>query len=435
MSRYEYENDHDDDRYEIDDHYYTGTSASTTGSGYIEYDRDDYYTGTSASTTGSGYNEYVRDDYYIGSSTNNLNSNFAHGYQFLITDGTVAGITEIENGYAQQERLEYGETWSVNGNQVVKTETEHGFIQTSVYADVNGDGVYTKISQTYSPSTVSAATNAIALNSIQGGNDTDDQWYGSTSDDRYYGAVGNDSLHGAYGDDDLFGGNGDDDLYGDYGNDHLDGSNGNDHIYGGIGTDIAYFTGSYREYSLAQNSSGLVVSDSHLERDGIDTLEDVELLHFSDVTTIANYNSAGIFRFYNTDTGSHFYTGDQTEAENVLTTLQNFQYEGMAFTENNSSANAVDVYRFYNTETGTHFFTSSETEAHNIQLNLQNYNYEGVAYQAYSEPEAGTTALYRFFNTETGTHFYTANQTEMETVKVELAGTYNYEGVAYYVGQ
>lgn len=423
MSRHEYENDHDDDLYDQDDH-------------DDHYENDDHHTNTSTSISGYIHTENVSDDHYnTATSTNTLNDNYTHGYQFAIANGAVTGITEIEHGYAQQERVEYGETWTVNGNQVVKTEIEHGFTQTSVYADTNGDGIFTKISQTYSSSTVSAVTNPIALNSIQGGNDTDDQWSGGTSDDHYYGGVGDDSLNGAYGDDDLFGGNGDDDLYGDDGDDHIYGSNGNDHIYGGIGTDEAYFTGSYRDHFLTQNGSGLIISDNHLERDGTDYLEGVELLHFSDVTTIANYNNIGVYRFYNADTGSHFYTGDLAEAENVLTTLQSFQYEGMSFTENTSAANAVDVYRFYNTETGTHFFTSSETEVQHIQANLHNYNYEGVAYQAYGESGVGTTALYRFFNTETGTHFYTANQTEMEAVKVELAGTYNYEGVAYYVGQ
>lgn len=267
MSRHEYENDHDDDRYENDDH-----------------DDDHYYAGTSTGTSGSTHTENERDDYYTGTSTNTLNDNYTHGYQFAIANGAVTGITEIEHGYAQQERVEYGETWIVNGNQVVKTEIEHGFTQTSVYADTNGDGIFTKVSQSYSPLNTSAPSSAIAVNAIQGGNDTDDVWNGSTSEDHYYGSVGNDLLHGGYGDDDLFGGNDNDDLYGDDGDDHLYGSNGNDHLYGGAGTDDAHYEGSHSEYALMRASSGVQVVDNNSLRDGSDVLESVERIHFSDVS-------------------------------------------------------------------------------------------------------------------------------------------------------
>lgn len=95
----------------------------------------------------------------------------------------------------------------------------------------------------------------------------------------------------------------------------------------------------------------------------------------------------------------------------------------------------MDVHRFYNTQTGTHFFTSNEAEIGFITENLPAYKYEGKAYQAYSEAQTGTTALHRFYNSDSGIHFYTASQSEMETVKIELSGTYSYDGIAYYVGQ
>lgn len=278
MSRheYEYENDHDDDRYEIDDH---------DDDRYEIDDHDDhYYTGTSTSTSGYVYTENERENDYTVTSANTLNDNYTHGYQFAIANGAVTGITEIEHGYAQQERVEYGETWTVNGNQVIKTEIEHGFTQTSVYADTNGNGIFTKISQSYSPLNTSTPSNAIAVNAIQGGNDTDDVWNGSTSEDHYYGSVGNDLLHGGYGDDDLFGGNDNDDLYGDDGEDHLYGSNGNDHLYGGAGTDNAHYEGNRSEYALMRASSGVQVVDNHSLRDGSDVLESVERIHFSDVS-------------------------------------------------------------------------------------------------------------------------------------------------------
>ena len=258
---------------------------------------------------------------------------------------------------------------------------------------------------------------------------------GGQLSETYYGAAGDDSLRGEYGDDDLYGGNGDDSLYGGEGSDDLYGSSGDDHIYGGLGSDRAHFTGAHDEYDVLQSGTTQIIRDRQLLRDGSDSVEDVELLQFSDLTTILNYDNSGIYRFYNTQTGSHFYTGDKNEAENTLTTMPNFQYDGRAFSENQGLSNTVDVHRFYNTQTGTHFFTSNEAEIGFITENLPAYKYEGKAYQAYSEAQAGTTALHRFYNSDSGIHFYTASQSEMETVKIELSGTYSYDGIAYYVGQ
>lgn len=281
MSSHEYENDYDDDRYESADH----DDHDGRDDDRYEHDDDRYFTSPSTGTTGTIYTDNDSDsDHYTNTSTGTLNGNYVHGYQFTITNGAVTGIAEIEHGYTQHERIEYGETWSVNGNQVVKTETEHGFIQTSVYADTNGDGVYTKISQTYTPSTTSTTSNAVALNSIQGGSDTDDNWTGTTASDNYYGSVGDDELYGGNGDDNLYGGNDNDDLHGDDGDDHLYGSNGDDHLYGGNGSDDANYEGNYAEYALLQTSTVIQLADSNELRDGTDTLESIERVHFADVS-------------------------------------------------------------------------------------------------------------------------------------------------------
>lgn len=270
----------DDDRYESDDDRYgydDDNHISSTGTVYTDND-DVYEHGTGVISTGS---------------TGNSASPYVHGYQFSIVNGAVTGITEIEHGYAQQERIEYGETWTVSGNQIVKTEIEHGFTQTATYADVDGDGVFTKVSQTYTlPTTGTSSASPQALASIQGGNDTDDIWSGGSSSEVYYGAVGDDLLHGSFGNDDLYGGNDNDNLYGDEGDDHLIGSNGDDHIYGGSGTDEASYEGRFAEYSLARTATGIQLSDSDTLRDGDDVLESVERIHFEDVSVAFDADGA-----------------------------------------------------------------------------------------------------------------------------------------------
>ncbi|WP_395172603.1 trypsin-like serine protease [Roseibium alexandrii] len=148
------------------------------------------------------------------------------------------------------------------------------------------------------------------------------------------------------------------------------------------------------------------------------------------VTTVEN----AIYRFFNTDTGTHFYTASSAERDTVIANASSFSYEGVAFLSANSStdlSSLVNVYRFYNTQTGTHFYTSSEAEREDVTNNNAAFVYEGIAYQAYAGDTASNTALYRFFNTETGNHFYTAVDAERDSV--QTMGQFSYEGIAYYV--
>lgn len=149
--------------------------------------------------------------------------------------------------------------------------------------------------------------------------------------------------------------------------------------------------------------------------------------------TIGKYDASAVYRFFNLSTGTHFYSGDKGEVEHVLQTAPQFRFEGQAFSKSAPSADTIDVIRFFNTVTGAHFYTANAEEAQYIQANDPAFRHEGVAYQAYDTAVDGTTELYRFFNTETGTHFYTSNRAEMESVRVELAGTMNFEGTAFFV--
>ena len=48
------------------------------------------------------------------------------GYQFTILNGAVTAVYEIKNGRAKFEKMDHDETWSVEGANIIKTETEHG---------------------------------------------------------------------------------------------------------------------------------------------------------------------------------------------------------------------------------------------------------------------------------------------------------------------
>lgn len=229
-------------------------------------------------------------------------------------------------------------------------------------------------------------------------------------------------------------------LQGGAGNDTFSGGAGNDTLIGGLGNDSIALGGTHNDYVVdyVQGATGAVASyeiyDKH-GTDGIDSLAEIEWAQFSDATLeLSTLASSEVYRFFNTVNGVHFYTGSSIEAEIVKSTLAAYSFEGAAFQKiNDGSADAINVYRFYNTVQGAHFYTANAQEVAQIRSTLPEFAYEGVAYQAHSLLTDDTTPLYRFFNTATGTHFYTANEAEKNQVILTLAGTMNYEGVAFYV--
>lgn len=144
--------------------------------------------------------------------------------------------------------------------------------------------------------------------------------------------------------------------------------------------------------------------------------------------------AAPIYRFFNNQTGAHLLTKSVTERDTILNTLPQYRYEGPVFAAwQSTDTGLAPVYRFSNTRTGTHVFTISETERNHIQATMPWMTLEGAAYFAARTALPGTTALYRFYHLQRGFHFYTASISERDHLIANLAGTYRYEGVAYYV--
>lgn len=83
-------------------------------------------------------------------STASLGSSSAgqeNGYRIELSNGSLSAIYKVEHGRSTLKRADSDESWGLNGNQLVKTEQEHGVTQTTVYTDSNGDGVYTQQGQ------------------------------------------------------------------------------------------------------------------------------------------------------------------------------------------------------------------------------------------------------------------------------------------------
>lgn len=121
---------------------------------------------------------------------------------------------------------------------------------------------------------------------LAGGNDA---YYGDNNANTVLGGAGNDYIDGRGGDDVIDGGAGDDWILGRLGNDRLNGGAGNDlmrgaegddTLNGGEGSDTAAFEGAWKDYSIVQTASGVVVTDLVANRSGRDTVTGVERFEF-----------------------------------------------------------------------------------------------------------------------------------------------------------
>ena len=143
-----------------------------------------------------------------------------------------------------------------------------------------------------------------------------------------------------------------------------------------------------------------------------------------------------VYRFYNKEHGSHFYTASTSERDIVLSSQSDeYLLEGTAYSVNTlNPANNAPLYRFYNKVNGTHFYTASEDEKNNvIATSGKIYTYDGPAYNVSLTPAPSATTVYRFYNRASGTHFYTASPAERDSIIAKLSEAYSLEGVAFYL--
>ncbi|MDH4140810.1 MAG: Ig-like domain-containing protein, partial [Coriobacteriia bacterium] len=152
------------------------------------------------------------------------------------------------------------------------------------------------------------------------------------------------------------------------------------------------------------------------------------------VTVASRGNPIPVYRFYNPDTGAHFYTSDVQERDSVIANLpRQYLYEGIAYVVD-PNKNTQPLYRFYNRFKRVHFFTSSSTERDHVIATRKDFTYEGQAYKVSAAAAPDKTPVHRFLNKETGTHFYTTSEAEKNTVISKWPHIYTYEGTAFWLG-
>ncbi|HYP18919.1 MAG TPA: S8 family serine peptidase, partial [Chloroflexia bacterium] len=112
-------------------------------------------------------------------------------------------------------------------------------------------------------------------------------------------------------------------------------------------------------------------------------------------------------RYFNPDTGDHFYTTRYTELKEAA---QGYSFEwAEGYIRSTSASGTVALYRYWNPTTWDHFYTTNFNE---LGYGALGYSYEKIEGYVYSQQQAGTVPLYRYYNPSTGHHFYTTDYSE-----------------------
>jgi hypothetical protein len=164
--------------------------------------------------------------------------------------------------------------------------------------------------------------------------------------------------------------------------------------------------------TLSRPQQGIV----GLEKSGTDLIIDLNrdgVAEASDDLTINGYfDTEG-----NLGTGAPFLINNITDQQSVID----------FFTGNSNTT----VYRFFNNDTGVHFYTANPEEKIAVEQ-LDNYTFEGSSYQGI-DPLTGqgsSVPVYRFLNEDTGVHLYTVSEEERNAV--QEFDNFSFEGEAFF---
>jgi len=199
------------------------------------------------------------------------------------------------------------------------------------------------------------------------------------------------------------------------------------------------------------NEIGLVSSDIETLSFRDDSVVVADIAYWGEFSEVSEKSVAPVYRFYNTRDNAFFYTNNADEKDLVIANSSidknnvdewPYVYQGATFEAAHSyqsSSQITPLYRFYNYETGHHFFTVSKEEAEFVNGKIESgewpFNYEGTMFNVYANDpnpasEGEEIAVHRFYSPELNRHFYTADESEVESI--QLTGQWNYEGVGFW---
>jgi subtilisin family serine protease len=149
-----------------------------------------------------------------------------------------------------------------------------------------------------------------------------------------------------------------------------------------------------------------------------------------------------VYRFWSDTHKTHFYTISEAEKNQIIATYASnvWRFEGVAYRAVQTEASTTcsskfPVYRFWNNQRSSHFYTISEQERNAVltQYSPGLWRYEGIAFCTDRNQLSGTKPVYRFWSDTHKTHFYTISEGEKNQIIATYASNvWRFEGVAFY---
>ena len=95
-------------------------------------------------------------------------------------------------------------------------------------------------------------------------------------------------------------------------------------------------------------------------------------------------NATAVYRFFDTSNGTHFMTSSTTERDALVATRPDMVFEPSSTLFEHATAQAGDtaVYRFFDSQSGAHFFTADAGERASILSTRPDMTLEGIAFYA-----------------------------------------------------
>lgn len=150
-----------------------------------------------------------------------------------------------------------------------------------------------------------------------------------------------------------------------------------------------------------------------------------------------------MYRFFDTKFGTHLFTNDVGEANNIKATRTDLKEETNNFgSVAQSDVSALPVFRFFNLNDGTHFYTSSQAEATGLTTQGSSTYRADLSFEPnstlyeHATQQSGDLAVHRLFDSIKGTQFLTGDQGEYNGIVTPGSATYRAdlkdEGIAFY---
>ena len=144
------------------------------------------------------------------------------------------------------------------------------------------------------------------------------------------------------------------------------------------------------------------------------------------ITVNSKIPSTLMYRLYNPNSGEHFWTGSETERDNLVKV--GWTYEGPGWDAPTKTGESV--YRFYSAKYGDHHYTMRPEEIAALNASSEWKN-EGVCWNSCP----GGRPMYRLYNPNayatgmSGAHHYTMSETERDNL---VSIGWIYEGIGWY---